>query len=162
MDILLSATGIILILIGLAGCIIPAIPGPPISYGGLIALHFTKFVQFSSNELMIWAIVAIVVTILDNVVPIWGTKQFGGSKRGIWGSIIGLIIGMFFFPPIGIIIGPFAGAVLGELSGGKNQKDAIKAGFGAFVGFLLGTGLKLVASGWMTWLFAKAMYNGLS
>lgn len=157
MDILLSSLGVILMIVGLAGCIIPALPGPPISFLGLLLLHFTKYVQFEQNTLITWAVVAVIVTVLDNVVPIWGTKKFGGTKRGVWGSIIGLLIGMLFFPPFGIIIGPFVGAVLGELSAGKQQSEALKAGFGAFIGFLLGTGLKLVASGWMTWLFFTVM-----
>lgn len=159
MDILLSSLGVILIIIGLAGCIIPAIPGPPISFAGLLVLHLTKYVQFEQNTLIIWGVVAVLVTIIDNVVPIWGTRRFGGTKRGVWGSIIGLLIGMFFFPPFGIIAGPFIGAVLGELSAGQEQKKALKAGFGAFIGFLLGTGLKLVVSGWMTWLFFRTMIS---
>ena len=157
MDILLSSIGVILILIGLAGCIVPAIPGPPISFFGLLVLHLTKYVQLEQNTLITWAVIAVVVTVIDNVVPIWGTKKFGGTKRGVWGSIIGLLVGMIFFTPFGIIIGPFLGAVLGELSAGQEQKKALKAGFGAFIGFLLGTGLKLVVSGWMTWIFFKEM-----
>lgn len=157
MDILLSSLGVILILVGLAGCIIPAIPGPPISFVGLLVLHFTKYVQLSENTLITWGVIAVLVTIIDNVVPIWGTKKFGGTKRGVWGSIIGLLVGMIFFPPVGIILGPFAGAVLGELSAGQDRNKALKAGFGAFIGFLLGTGLKLVVSGWITWIFFTEM-----
>lgn len=157
MDILLSSIGIILILIGLAGCIVPAIPGPPISFIALLILHFTSYVQLTENTLVTWGIIAVVVTVVDNVVPIWGTKRFGGTKRGVWGSVIGLLVGLLFFPPFGIIIGPFAGAVLGELSAGQERNKALKAGLGAFIGFLLGTGLKLVVSGWITWIFFKEM-----
>ncbi|MFB6340288.1 DUF456 domain-containing protein [Saccharicrinis sp. FJH62] len=162
MDILLSSLGVILILIGLAGCILPGIPGPPISFVGLLVLHFTKYVQINENTLITWGIIAVIVTVLDNFVPIWGTKKFGGSKWGVWGSIIGLLIGMFVFPPFGIIIGPFAGAVIGEMMAGQESHKALKAGFGAFVGFLFGTGVKLVASGWMTWIFFREMFHGIN
>ena len=153
MDYFLIGTGIVFILLGIAGGIIPVLPGPPLSYVGLLFLHFTERYHFTSNFLVIWAVITIAVYALDYVIPIWGTKKFGGSKRGVWGSIIGLVLGLFFFPPFGIIIGPFAGAVIAELSGGKNQKAAIRAGFGSFVGFLLGTLMKLIASGMMAWYF---------
>ncbi len=153
MDYVLIGFGILFMLLGIAGGILPVLPGPPLSYLGLLFLHFTDKYHFSSKFLIIWAIVTVVVYALDYVVPIWGTKKFGGSKRGVWGSVIGLIIGLFFFPPFGIIIGPFAGAVFAELSGGKDRTAAIKAGFGSFVGFLLGTMMKLIASGMMTWYF---------
>nr|WP_321486070.1 DUF456 domain-containing protein [uncultured Draconibacterium sp.] len=157
MDILLIVLGALFIISGVLGCVLPIIPGPPLSYIGLLLLHFTERYQFSSKFLIIWAAITVVVYVLDYLIPAWGTKKFGGSKRGIFGSIIGLVIGMFFFPPFGIIIGPFIGAVVGELTIGKDSGAALKSGFGSFLGFLAGTLLKLIASGMMTWYFVKEM-----
>ena len=157
MDYFLIGFGIVFIILGLAGGILPILPGPPLSYVGLLFLHFTEKYQFTTNFLIIWGVVTVVVYALDYIVPAWGTKKFGGSKRGVWGSIIGLLLGMFFFPPLGIIVGPFAGAVVAELSGGKDRTAAIKAGFGSFVGFLLGTMMKLIVSGMMAWYFFAEM-----
>lgn len=153
MDWLWITLGIILLTIGFIGCIIPALPGPPISYGGLLLLHFTSRYQFESNFLLMWAFIVIAVTIADNFIPVYGTKKLGGSKRGVWGSTIGLILGLFFFPPIGLIIGPFIGAVVGELSAGKDNATALKSGLGSLLGFLTGTVLKLAVSGIITWHF---------
>ncbi len=158
MDYVLIVLGAFFIIGGILGGVLPVLPGPPLSYIGLLFLHFTDKYQFSTRFLIIWLIVAAVVTIIDYFIPIWGTKRFGGSKRGIWGSIIGLIIGLFFFPPFGIIIGPFAGAVIGELSAGKDSGAALKSGFGSFIGFLVGTLMKLVVSGLMAWHFGKELF----
>ncbi len=157
MDYLLIFLGIVMMIAGLLGCMLPVLPGPPLSYIGMLRLHFSEKYQFSSNFLIGWAVVTIIVYLLDYLIPIWGTKRFGGSKRGIWGSIIGLMIGMFVFPPIGIIVGPFAGAVIGELSDGKQSKEAFRSGLGTFIGFLIGTLLKLIASGMMAWYFIAEM-----
>ena len=157
MDYVLIVFGIIFIITGILGCVLPVIPGPPLNYIGLLLLHFTAKYQFSSKFLIIWAIITIVVYALDYIIPVWGTKKFGGSKRGVWGSVIGLVVGLFFFPPFGIIVGPFLGAVIGELSAGKDSGAALKSGFGSFLGFLLGTLLKLIASGMMTWYFFKEL-----
>ncbi len=157
MDYVLIAFGILFILSGILGGVLPVLPGPPLSYVGLILLHLTERYQFSTKFLVIWGIITVVVYLLDYFIPVWGTKKFGGSKRGVWGSIIGLLVGMFLFPPFGIIVGPFAGAVLGELSGGKQSKEALRSGFGSFVGFLVGTLLKLIASGMMAWYFFVEM-----
>jgi len=157
MDYILIGLGVIFIISGILGCVLPIIPGPPLSYLGLLLLHFTERYQFTPHFLIIWAIITTVVYALDYIIPAWGTKKFGGSKRGIWGSIIGLIVGMLFFPPFGIIIGPFAGAVIGELTSGKDSGLALKSGFGSFMGFLLGTLLKLITSGMMTWYFFKEL-----
>lgn len=157
-DYILVATGIIFIIVGLIGCILPIIPGPPLSFIGLLFLHFTGFRDFTSNFLLLMGIVAIVVTIIDYIVPIWGTKKFGGSKAGVWGATLGLIVGIFFFPPIGIIIGPLAGAVIAEMIRGKEFTKSFWAGLGSLVGFLLGTGIKLMASGIMTYYFFKELF----
>ncbi len=160
MDIILISLGIILTITGILGCILPFMPGPPLNYAAILLLHFTSGFQFSNKFLIIWAIVTVAVVVLDYIIPAWGTKKFGGSKQGVWGSIIGLIAGLFFFPPFGIIIGPFAGAVVGELIAGNNSKNALKSGFGSFVGFVTGTLLKLIVSGMMTWYFAKELITG--
>jgi len=96
----------ILMVVGILGCILPIIPGPPISFIGLLIMHFTKFGEFTFEFLILMAALAIGITILDYVVPIMGTKKMGGTKYGVWGAGIGLILGLFFMP-IGIILGPF-------------------------------------------------------
>lgn len=153
MDIVLIIIGIILLLIGFAGCIIPGIPGPPIAYIGILIQIFKTENPFTTKFLIIWAFIVAGVSVLDYIVPVIGTKKFGGSKRGIWGSIIGLFIGIFFFPPIGLIIGPFLGAFIGELTGGKETQSALKAGFGSFIGFITGVVLKLAVTGVMAYYF---------
>ncbi|MCK5776437.1 MAG: DUF456 domain-containing protein [Bacteroidales bacterium] len=146
MDITLSILAIILMLVGISGAIIPVIPGPIISFLALFSLYFTNPPPFTDKFITIWAVLAIVVTAFDQVIPIAGTKKMGGTKYGVNGSIIGLLVGIFFFPPIGIILGPFLGALAGELIGGKDFNQATKAGFGSFLGFLSGVFLKLVFS----------------
>ncbi len=158
MDIILIIAGAFFILIGLAGCIVPIIPGPPLSYFGILLLHWTEKVQFDHKFLVTWALLAAGVTLIDVMVPIWGTKKFGGTKRGTWGATIGLILGLFFFPPIGIIIGPFAGAVIGELTHSEDFNKALKSGLGSLLGFLLGTGLKFAVSGFITYYFIKEAF----
>lgn len=156
MDYLLLAIAIILMIVGIAGCLLPVLPGPPLSYLGLVVLHLTRFADISKNLFIVLGIVAVVVTVIDYVVPIWGTRQFGGSKYGMRGATVGLIIGLFLGPP-GIIIGPFVGAVVGELIFKDDVKYALKAGFGSLLGFLTGVGLKLAASLLMTFYFVKAL-----
>lgn len=157
-DYFLLTLGILLIIVGLIGCVVPVLPGPPISFLGLLALEYSKWGPFNSDLLWTFGFIAVVVTVLDYIVPVWGTKKFGGSRVGIWGAAIGLFIGLFF-GPLGIIIGPFLGAFLGELTQKTESEKALKAALGSLFGLLLGIGLKLVASGFMTWYFFKELFN---
>ncbi|MDD4490254.1 MAG: DUF456 domain-containing protein [Paludibacter sp.] len=156
MDIFLIITAGILLLIGLLGSVLPVLPGIPLSYLGIILLHLTSVVQFSSRFLVILGIVVIVVQGLDFIIPVWGTQKTGGSKAGVRGSVIGLLTG-FFMGPWGIIIGPFFGALIGELLVGKTSQKAIKAALGAFLGLLTGTILKLALAGIMIYYYVEAL-----
>ena len=157
MDIIWIIVGAICLLVGLAGCFLPALPGPPLSYVGMILLHLTDKVQFTATQLIVWAILVIIVQVLDYLTPLIGTKYSGGSKWGNRGCIAGTVIGIFLFPPWGIIFGPLVGAVIGELLGGKLTHEALKAGLGAFVGFLLGVILR-VSLGYFVVVFISALF----
>ena len=146
MDIVLLLMGFALMLVGILGSFLPVLPGPPISWLGLILLYLTKAVPDNWWILGITFVIAMAITILDYVVPAMGTKRFGGSKAGMWGTIVGLLVAIFvpIFGPLGIIIWPFIGALVGELLNKTNHKTAMKAAFGSFLGFLTGTFMKLV------------------
>lgn len=138
----------ILAIIGLLGSIVPGLAGPPFSWAALLVAGFSDKIEFTTPFLIITAAVAVVITLLDYVVPSWSTKRHGGSKAGVWGCNIGLvisIIGLPFGPTglIGVVFWPFVGALAGELLSGKKSREAMRAAWGAFVGFLTGTGLKL-------------------
>lgn len=161
-DILILIIGIILIVLGIIGSILPVLPGPPLSFAALFILRFTTFVEQSREAaydrlLWIFAFVVIVVTIFDYIVPIAGAKKFGGSKAGMIGAGLGIIAGLFF-PPAGLILGPFLGAFLAELISGKDERTAIKAGFGSFLGFLTGILFKLTVSVLITFYFIREIF----
>ena len=157
MDIVLLVLAGICLIVGIIGCIVPGLPGVPVSYVGLWIAQATERVDFSWQMLLVWGIVTIVVSVLDYIIPAWGTKRFGGTKYGVWGSTIGLFVGLFF-GAVGVIAGPLAGAILGELIGGKEMSQALRAGWGSFVGLLCGTVLKLVCCGLMTVHLIQAIW----
>ena len=156
MDVLLIILGIICLLVGLAGCILPMLPGPPLSYAGLLLLHFTERAQFTPTQLFVWLGIVIIIQVLDYFVPLIGAKYSGGTRWGTWGCLVGTIIGLFFMP-WGLVIGPFLGAFIGELMGGRDSMQALKSGLGSLAGFLLGTVLKCVVCGYFIWEFATAL-----
>lgn len=157
MDIFLLVVAFLLMLVGIIGCIVPGLPGVPLAYAGLWVAQATDRIDFSWQMLLIWGIVTIVVSVLDYVVPAWGTKRFGGTKYGVWGSTIGVFVGLFL-GPWGVIIGPLAGAILGEMLCGKQVEEALKAGWGSFIGLLFGTVLKLICCGLMTVAIIQAIW----
>ncbi len=132
--------------LGLVGCVVPIIPGPVLSFVGLLFLLLTDNHSPSVTALVLWGMASLLVTVLDYVVSAWGTKKFNGSKFGFWGCFVGTLVGLFFFP-IGIVAGPFLGAFLGELVAGRKIKEAALSGVGALVGFMAGTLAKLLVSG---------------
>jgi len=155
-DYILLSLGIIFMIVAIIGCLVPVLPGPPLSFLGLILLHLTRFGQFTTTVLITLGAITVAVTVMDYIVPVWGTKKFGGSKYGTRGATVGLIVGLFL-GPLGIIIGPLIGAFVGEMIFKDDISYAFKAGFGSLLGFLTGIGLKLAASFVMTFYFVKEL-----
>ncbi len=147
---------VILGLLGVVGSVAPGLPGPPLSWLGLLCLYFFGGTNaagepMSTSFLFIWLAVTTLVSIIDYLVPAWFTKLTGGSKYAGWGAIAGLFIGMII-PPVGMILGALAGAFIAEyVFASKTAVDSVSSAFGALIGFLFGTGLKLIASGLMLW-----------
>lgn len=148
----INIIAVIIGLVGLVGCFLPVLPGPPISWGALLLLYFFGNGEMSLRFLLIWLGVTIIVTILDYVVPAQFTRVTGGSKAAGRGSMIGLLVGLIFFPPWGMLIGAFLGALLAEVLVNRTPvADSVKHALGSFLGFLAGTFCKFVSSALMFW-----------
>jgi len=146
LDIILLIIGFLLCLIGIVGSFLPIIPGPVTSWLGILLLNLTSVVEFNLNFVLITLTVAISVGVLDYLIPVLGVKKLGGTRSGQIGTTLGLIIALIILGPIGIIIGPFGGALLGEMSTKKSFQDSIKPAFGAFVGVIAGSVIKFMIS----------------
>lgn len=156
MDWALAALGGTMLLVAFVGCIVPCVPGPLLGWGALLALSFSRF-AIPVSWLVVAGVATAVVTIMDYVVPAYGAKKFNCSRWGVVGCTIGTFAGMFFLP-LGILVGPFAGAAIGELVAGRTFGTALKGGFGAFLGFLSGVFLKLCAVGAFAGLFVWTVF----
>lgn len=160
MDIFLLLLGFLVALFGIIGSFVPVLPGPLTSWVGLLILHLTSAVPMNWIFLGITLGIAILIWVIDYFIPAMGTKKFGGSRYGVIGTMIGLLVGLFFFPPFGIIIGPFAGAFIGEMmKDSKDSKKALKAAFGSFIGFLTSTLLKFIAAVIFTGLYISKFWE---
>ena len=155
MEIAIIILGILFIIIGFAGSILPALPGPPLAYASLLLLliNESSHAVLESNNyiwLIVLGIVTLFITVIDYYMPIWGTKKFGGTKAGSRGSTIGLIVAVIltFFTSglavILIIVGPVAGAYIGEKRAGQTPQVALQSAKGSFLGFIAGTFMKVV------------------
>lgn len=156
MDATWIIVGGLLMILGILGNILPFLPGTPICYLGLLLQQFRTKHPFSTQFLILWAVVVLMVIILDYLTPLYGTKKFGGSKYGVWGCSLGFLLA-FWMGPIGIIIGPFIGAFIGELVGGQDSSTALRSAVGSFAGFLFGTAIKLIVSAVMAFYFVKSI-----
>ena len=150
--------GAILILLGLIGSVLPILPGPPLSFIGIFLFALTRNFSppLTPTLIIIMLAITIAVTVVDYILPLIGAKKYGASKWGIYGSILGMIIGAFF-SPLGMLLGAFIGAVLVEWTVSRKETQALRAGWGIFIGSLLGTILKLGASGIMAYYFLLAV-----
>ncbi|MEP0265085.1 DUF456 domain-containing protein [Dokdonia sp.] len=160
MDLLLVFVGLLLILLGVVGSFIPVLPGPPVSWLGLLVLHLTKAVPMNYVFLGITLFVAILIFVLDYIIPSIGTKRFGGSRAGAIGTMIGLFVGIFSPIPFGILIGPFVGALIGELVFNQSDsKTAFKAAIGSFLGFIASTFMKFIVTMVFLFLFIYKLFE---
>lgn len=158
MDVAIVVFGLILALAGIIGCILPIIPGPIFSFLALILLSWTKNWQvFSLTFLIVMGSLTALLIVLDYIAPALGAKKYGASKSGLWGSVIGMIIGIFFIPPWGMIVGAFVGALIGEFLAGKSGKKALRAGWGILIGNVLVIGLKLAFTTVALFYYIKEM-----
>lgn len=158
-EIIAIIIGATLILLGLAGCVLPVLPGPPLSFIGLLLLalinHFLP--PLTPTLIIVMAVITLAVTVAEYILPLVSARRYGASKWGIWGSVLGMAIGIFF-SPFGMLLGAFIGAVAVEWLAQKEKGRAIKAGWGVFIGSLAGTALKLGASGMMVYYFIRGLW----
>lgn len=166
MDLLLLIIGFALMVLGVFGSFLPVLPGPSLSWIGLMLLYFTNAVPANYWILGISFLITAAITVLDYVIPAKGTQKFGGSSYGIWGTNIGLIVGILAPIPFGFIIGPFVGAFVGELIyDNKDHHRAFKAATGSFIGFLAGSFMKFVVCMmylgmffWIVWEYKSELF----
>jgi uncharacterized protein len=155
----LIVLGLVLAAAGFLACLLPVLPGPALSFAGLLLFAVVSGWQaFDVWFIVSMGVAAVVVSLLDYAVGILGAKKFGASKWGLLGSIVGMLAGLFFFPPFGMFLGAVLGAVGGELLSGKKSRAAIRAGWGVLVGNILGTGVKLAYCAVVLFVYIKALF----
>ncbi|MFH4966903.1 DUF456 domain-containing protein [Gaetbulibacter sp. M240] len=159
MDIFLVCIAALFMILGLIGSLAPILPGPPLSWIGLLILHLTKAVPMNLTFIIITFIIAIAIFILDYIIPAVGSKRFGGTRAGMIATSIGLVIGLLAPIPGGIIIGPFIGAFVGEMMHAPNSRIAFKSAVGSLIGFLASTFIKLVVAVIYLGLFLSKIWD---
>lgn len=152
------------LIIGFFGSFLPILPGTMLSWLGLLLFKFTSYADYGWPTLIVLGLIVVIYQLLDYFLPIYGSKKLGGSKYGMIGASVGLLVGLIFSPfgLISVIVMPFLGAFLGEfLIQRQHHKKALKSAFGTFVGFMLSTGIgmfiTLMFLGFAIWQFTKGI-----
>lgn len=160
MDVLLISIAGFFVLLGIAGSFLPLIPGPLTAWIGILILSFAPSIELENQFLLFSFCISLAVFVLDNIIPVLGVKKFGGGKASIIGSSIGLLSGILFLGPFGLLIGPFLGALVGELIINVNdKKGALKAAYGALIGFFTGIFLKLIVGLAFTYIYIQTLLD---
>ena len=147
LDIFLIILGSVLVLAGIAGSVLPVLPGPLTGWFGLLCIYLSSWVPINYYTLAITFVLSVAILVLDYLIPAMGAKRFGGSKKGTTGATLGMLVGLFVPIPLGFVIGAFAGAFVGEIIHKRNDvKRAWRSAVGSFLGFLTSTGLKILVS----------------
>lgn len=155
MELVIIAVASLLMITGIIGSFVPVLPGPPLSYAALLLVALLPDAQFGYTFYLYWGFVVVVVVSLEHIIPAVSSKKMGGSRYGMAGCVIGGILGIFFFPPFGIIFGPMIGAFAGEMIAGQQSDKALRAAIGSFIGFFVGTVIKVAVSLVMAWQFFR-------
>ena len=166
MDLVLVALAAILMLVGVLGSFLPMLPGIPVSWAGLLLLHFTAAIPMNYTFLGITLVITIIIFILQYAIPALGTKYLGGSKMGMWGATLGLFVGIFIPLPFAILYTPFVGAYIGEILNKADSRTALRAATGSFVGLLASTFMEFVVAAiflllyiWKVWEYRFPLFN---
>ena len=158
-SVLLIILGAVILLVAFVGCLLPVLPGPPIAMLALVCVAVDQgWNTYSGWEWAALVALVAIVTVLDTVVPLVGAKKYGASRAGIWMSVLGMLVGLIWFPPFGMLAGAFLGALLGEMMSGKEGSEALRPAWGVFVGTIVGAGLKLAVCGVITYYWFVAVF----
>ncbi len=147
-SILMTVLGSVAVIAGLIGCVVPVLPGPIVSYLAIVLISLAGgWDLYALSTLIILAVLAIGTTVMDSVLPAMSSRRAGAGRAGVWGSVLGMLIGTIFFPPFGMILGAFLGALAFEVIFNPENREPMKAAMGVFKGTVLATLLKLLAAG---------------
>jgi uncharacterized protein YqgC (DUF456 family) len=156
LNIAATAVGAVLVIGGLAGCIVPVLPGPPVTFAALLILSLAGgWTLYPVWLLILLALLAVAAAVFDSILPAAASRRAGAGKVGVWGSVVGMVIGTFLFPPFGTFIGAFLGALAGEILTFRENSRPLKAALGVFTGTMAATVVKLAVSGTIAVFFVR-------
>ncbi|MFP4068385.1 MAG: DUF456 domain-containing protein [Spirochaetaceae bacterium] len=156
LGVIMTVLGSVAVIAGLIGCVVPVLPGPIVSYVSLLLISVAGgWDVFAVPTLLILAALAVGTTVLDSVLPALSSRRAGAGRAGVWGSIVGMLIGTVFFPPFGMIVGAFVGALVAEIIWNPENRQPLKAAVGVFRGTILATLLKVLAAGVIGFYFVR-------